>query len=74
MRSVTEGRTDKQTDTTNIIVAFLHFANAPKNGYNFFNATSVVRGHAVAQLVETLRYNPEGSRVRFPILSLRIFH
>ena len=25
---------------------------------------------AVAQLVEALRYEPEGSRVRFPIVSL----
>jgi hypothetical protein len=29
--------------------------------------------HAVAQLVETLRYKPEGSRVRFPMGSLGFF-
>ena len=30
-------------------------------------------GHAVAQLVEALRYKPEGRGVRFPIVSLEFF-
>jgi hypothetical protein len=30
-------------------------------------------GHAVAQLVEALRYKPEKSRVQFPMVSLEIF-
>ena len=30
-------------------------------------------GHAVAQLVEALRYKPERLRVRFPMVSLECF-
>jgi len=33
----------------------------------------MAKWHAVAQLVESLLYKPEGSRVRFPILSLEFF-
>jgi hypothetical protein len=29
--------------------------------------------HAVAQLIEALRYNPEGRWVRFPMVSLEFF-
>ena len=32
-----------------------------------------IRGHAVAELVEALRYKPEVHRVRFPIMSLEFF-
>jgi len=32
-----------------------------------------VWGHAVAQLVEALRYNTEGRGVRFPMVSLDFF-
>jgi hypothetical protein len=31
-------------------------------------------GHVVAQLVEALRYKPEGRGVRFPMVSLDFFH
>jgi hypothetical protein len=31
------------------------------------------RGHAVAQLVEALRYKPEGRAFRFPMVSLEFF-
>ena len=32
------------------------------------------RGHALAQLVEALRYKPGRSRVRFPMVSLDFFN
>ena len=37
----------------------------------FSNAAS--SGQAVLQLVEALRYKPEGSQVRFPMVSLKFF-
>jgi hypothetical protein len=37
------------------------------------NAYRDIVGHAVAQLVEALRYEPERSRVRFPMVSLEFF-
>jgi len=43
-----EGRTDEGTGMTKLKVAFRNFANAPKNP-----------GHAVAHLVEALRYKLE---------------
>jgi hypothetical protein len=32
-----------------------------------------IGGHTVAQLIEALRYQPEGSRDRFPMVSLESF-
>jgi len=32
-----------------------------------------IGGHAVAQLVEALRYKPEGRELRFPMVSLEFF-
>ena len=43
-----DGQTKGQTDMTKLKVAFRNFAKAPKNP-----------GHAVAQLVEALRYKSE---------------
>ena len=40
----------------------------------FFDITCYMMGHAVVQLVEALRYKPEVSRVRFPVVLLEIFH
>jgi hypothetical protein len=38
-----------------------------------FPSAVTVRGQVVAQLVETLRYKPEGRGVRFPMVSLDFF-
>jgi len=46
--------------------------------YVFFVCKCVLyycyRGHAVAQLVEALRYKPEGHGFDSPMVSLEIFH
>jgi hypothetical protein len=44
-----DGLIDRQTDMTNLIVAFCSFANAPKNEWAFA-ATSVTSGRVGGQL------------------------
>ena len=36
-----DGQTDRQTDMTNLTVAFSNFVTAPKNGAKFENSTTV---------------------------------
>jgi len=38
-----------------------------------FRQSYILLGHPVAQLVEALRYKPERSRVRFPMVSMDFF-
>ena len=41
--------------------------------HKILSAQTNTIGHAVSRLVEVLRYKPEGSRVRLPMVSLEFF-
>ena len=59
-------RTDGQTDTTELIPLFAILRTRQITGGGG-------ERYAVAQLVEALRYKPEGRGVRFPMVSLEFF-
>jgi hypothetical protein len=67
---LTDGRTDRQTDVTMIIVAFLNFANAPKNQPRCFcNHINTAYGLTVSQ-TETIftRYSTTSFIIPYKIL------
>ena len=51
----------------------LYIYKNKKVGNTFYFEYTFLMGHAVAQLVEALRYKSERSRVQFPVVSMEFF-
>jgi hypothetical protein len=52
-------RTDGRTDTTQLIVAFRNFANAPKNWKKHYNADRLVNAKNATGADEVMKLRPQ---------------